>query len=260
MARRKRGSSGLVTGLAGVAIFTVVARAALHRAERSAAPPPDAVESSAPYQSEVVEAPGTAIEILVDVSGSMTQPAPGSTRSKAAVARTALEHMLAATDGFARRRPGYPIQVGIVAFNSRPHEVLPLGPYQAAAASAALAQLPPPGLGTAIGEALRAARVALYRSGAVRKYILVVTDGQNTVSTPPETVAREIWRRSQGAVAISFVAFDTDPGAFGFLRELGGEVLPAGDPPGLEQALQQIYEGKILAEAADAGETTGRNR
>jgi Mg-chelatase subunit ChlD len=201
-----------------------------------------------------VEAPGTAVEILVDVSGSMAQAAPGSTRSKAEVARAALDRVLATTEDFARRRPDYPIQVGLVSFSSTPRELLPVRRYDRAAVAAALARLPRPGSGTAIGEALRLARVALYRSGAARKYVLVLTDGENTVSTPPERVAREIWRRSRGAVAISFVAFDTDPAAFAFLKEVGGEVLPAQDPAGLEKALQQIYEGKILAEAADAGE------
>jgi Mg-chelatase subunit ChlD len=264
MAQRNTGPSGPRAGLVLVIAFVVVVHGWLRLAGRAGPETENrqapSVEATAPYQSEVVETPGTAIEILVDVSGSMAQLAPGSTRPKAEVARGALERMLAATDAFASRRPDYPIQVGIVAFNSVPREMLPLGPYQAAAASAALARLPPPGMGTAIGDALQAARVALYRSGAVRKYILVVTDGENTVSTPPERVAREIWRRSGGAVSISFVAFDTNPNAFDFLREVGGEVLPAADPSGLERALQQIYEGKILVEAADAGEATGRPR
>jgi Mg-chelatase subunit ChlD len=259
MEPRKSGWGDLVVGLVVLVSF-LVAQGALRRAgSRAGDILVTAVAPAAPYQAEVVEAPGTAVEILVDVSGSMAQPAPGSTSAKAVVARTALEQMLAATDAFARRRPDYPIKVGIIAFNSSPREVLPLGPYQVATASAALGRLPAPGLGTAIGDALLAARVALYRSGAVRKYILVVTDGENTVGTPPERVAREIWRLSGGTVAVSFVAFDTDPGAFAFLREVGGEVLPAGDSAGLQKALQQVYEGKILAEAAE-GEATERPR
>jgi Mg-chelatase subunit ChlD len=260
MARRRRRSDGLVIGVLAVGAFTVVTQLALSRAGRSADRRPVEVRSAAPYQSEVVEAPGTAVEILVDVSGSMAQPADGTGRPRAAVARAALERMLAATEGFSRRRPGYPLLVGVIAFNSTPRVMLPLGPYRADRAAAALARLPPPGLGTAIGDALQAARVALYRSGAIRKHILVVTDGRNTVSTPPERVAREIWRRSGGAVAISFVAFDTDPRAFAFIREVGGEVLAAGDPPGLDQALRHIYEGKILAEAVDDPAAPGRPR
>lgn len=57
---------------------------------------------------------------------------------------------------------------------------------------------------------------------------------------------------------IWFVAFDADPGAFALRHDVGGQRLPAGDPPGLERALQEIHEGKILAEAIDAGEATGR--
>jgi hypothetical protein len=55
-------------------------------------------------------------------------------------------------------------------------------------------------------------------------------------------------------VQFFFVAFDTDPKKFGFLGEVGGEVVRARNANELELALKDIYEGKILAEA-DYGET-----
>ncbi len=87
-----------------------------------------------------------------------------------------------------------------------------------------------------------------------RKYLLVVTDGENTNGPSPDSVARTIFRKSEGAVQIYFVAFDTSPQKFAFLKQVGGDVIAAGSGPELDTALNGIYQGKILAEAIDAGE------
>jgi len=92
------------------------------------------------------------------------------------------------------------------------------------------------------------------RSGVYRKHLIVVTDGQNTSGADPGKVARDIHARSEGSVRFHFVAFDTNPERFGFLREVGGEVVAAGNGQELAAALKDIYEGRILAEA-DYGET-----
>jgi hypothetical protein len=101
---------------------------------------------------------------------------------------------------------------------------------------------------------MREARPGLYRAGVFRKYILVVTDGQNTTGRSPDEVAREIWRKSEGAVQVYFIAFDTSPEEFGFLKEAGGDVIGAGTGDELRRALDGIYQGKVLAEAPAAGE------
>ena len=98
------------------------------------------------------------------------------------------------------------------------------------------------------------ARPELYRGGTYRKYLIVVTDGENTTGRDPARVARRIYRKSEGAVQIYFVAFDTDPASFSFLKEVGGDVLAAGNGAELRSALDEIYQGKILAEEIDAGE------
>ena len=53
---------------------------------------------------------------------------------------------------------------------------------------------------------------------------------------------------------IYFVAFDTSPEKFAFLKEVGGDVIGAGTGAELQTALDGIYQGKILAEAVGAGE------
>ena len=183
------------------------------------------VEPAAPYQAEVEEGLGAAVAILVDTSGSMRDEAPGDSRPKYLVARDALEAVLEGTDAFVARRPDFPIKIGIYTFSSTVANVLPIERYNREAIRAALDRLPRPGGGTAIGEAMRQARPDLYRAGVFRKYLLVVTDGENTNGRPPDVVARDIFRKSEGSVQIYFVAFDTSPEKFGFLKEVGGDVL-----------------------------------
>ena len=208
----------------------------------------------APYEAAVEESLGAAVAIIVDTSGSMKDPAPGDARPKFDIARDAIEQMLDATDAFIARRPDFPIKIGLYSFSSHTRELRAIAPYDRGALRTALAAMPAPGGGTAIGDAMREARPALYRAGVFRKYLLVVTDGENTRGRDPETVARDIFSRSDGAVQIYFVAFDTSAEKFGFLKEVGGDVVGAGTGADLRTALDGIYQGKILAEAVDAGE------
>jgi Mg-chelatase subunit ChlD len=211
-------------------------------------------EPSSPYQAEVEEGIGAAVAILIDTSGSMKEDAPGDSVPKHAVARAAIEAMLDATDAFIARRPDFPVKIGVYSFSSGVRTLRPIQPYDRAAVKAALANLPAPGGGTAIGEALREARPDLYRAGVFRKYLVVVTDGENTSGRSPERVAREIWSKSQGGVQVYFVAFDTAPEKFGFLKEVGGDVIGANTGAELKSALDGIYQGKILAEAVSGAE------
>jgi Mg-chelatase subunit ChlD len=209
-------------------------------------------ESSAPYQAAVEEGLGAAVAILVDTSGSMKDRAPGDSRPKSVVARESLEAMLDATDAFVARRPDFPIKIGLYSFSSSVRTLRPIQPYDRNAIRAALANLPDPGGGTAIGDAMREARPDLYRAGVFRKYLLVVTDGENTRGRSPDAVAHDIWDKSEHAVQVYFVAFDTSPEKFAFLKEVGGDVIGAGTGPELRTALDGIYQGKILAEATGA--------
>jgi Mg-chelatase subunit ChlD len=244
-------------GRFGALLVPVIATAAV--AVGCAGPPRSdaggsASVADAPYQAEVEEGLGAAIAILIDTSGSMKDEAPGDGRPKYQVARQALEQMLDATDAFIAKRPDFPIKIGLYSFASDVRELRPILPYDRAELRRTLALVPAPGGGTAIGDAMREARPALYRAGVFRKYLLVVTDGENTRGRDPERVARDIFSRSDGAVQIYFVAFDTSAAKFGFLKEVGGDVVGAGTGSELRAALDGIYQGRILAEAVDAGE------
>ncbi|HEU0051987.1 MAG TPA: vWA domain-containing protein [Longimicrobium sp.] len=207
-----------------------------------------------PYVADVEEGLGVAVAILLDNSGSMADRAEGDVRPKYVVARRAVEEVLRQTAEHMRARPDQPVSVGIWSFSGRADEVLPMEPYDSARVAAALARLPAPAGGTAIGDAMDQARAALYRSGRIRKHLLVVTDGENNEGAPPDRVAREIRARSQGAVQMYFVAFDIDPEKFRFATDYGATLASAGDGAQLRSTLEGIYAGKILAEAADTGE------
>jgi Mg-chelatase subunit ChlD len=215
-------------------------------------------EADAPYQAEVEEGLGAAVAILIDTSGSMRERVGGDSRRKSEIAHDALEAMLDATDAFIARRPDFPIKIGIYSFSSSVRRLRPILPYDRAAIRSVLASLPGPGGGTAIGDAMREARPDLYRAGVFRKYLLVVTDGENTKGRSPEDVAREIWGKSQGSVQTYFVAFDTSPEKFAFLKQAGGDVIGAGTGAELRTALDGIYQGKILAEAGGGEKEPGK--
>jgi Mg-chelatase subunit ChlD len=233
-------------GLTAAALLLAAGCRSTHRDSGRAA---DDSANEAPYQAEVDEGLGAAVAIVVDTSGSMKEQAPGDSRPKYIVAQEALAAMLDATDAFVARRPDFPIKIGVYTFSSSVHMQRPILPYDRAALRQTMANLPRPGGGTAIGDAMREARPDLYRAGVFRKYLLVVTDGDNTNGRDPSDVARDIYRKSEGAVQIFFVAFDTNPDKFRFLKDVGGDVIGAGSGTELRAALDGIYQGKILAEA-----------
>lgn len=207
------------------------------------------------YKPTVQEGLGASVAILLDQSGSMKDPPRrGGGGPKFAVAREALERVLAQTDSFVATQSGFPVNVGLYAFSGSVRRVLPIKPYDRDALRQALSELPRPTGSTAIGDAMLAATSDLYSAGTIRKYLLVVTDGENTDGRDPADAAREIQQRSEGAVRLYLVAFDVDAEKFGFVNDVHGTVLEARDAVALRASLDTLYRGRILAEAVDAGE------
>ncbi len=213
------------------------------------------------YVPSVDEGLGASIAILIDNSGSMKKAAEGdSRRSTSSRARRSKQCWRRPTRSW-REQPDFPINVGLYRFSS---------PRDGDGADQALrprprlksrrsTSMPEPDGGTAIGRAMDVARDDLYRAGTFRKYILVVTDGENTDGVSPRRIAQEINRRSEGAVRMYFVAFDVDAERFALRARRarrGGR-----RPQRLTRSAHDsttIYRGKILSEAVDAGETSAR--
>ena len=200
-----------------------------------------------------------AVAIVIDNSGSMEDAAENDTVPKFRVARNAVDEMLTATDAFVASRPDLPVKVAIFQFARSAIRVMPIQDYDRRRVREALAQIPYPEGGTAIGDAMSDAQQELYRSGVFRKYLVVVTDGENTHGRSPRRQALEIHGRSEGAVRMYFVAFDTDPAKFGFLDEVEGQVLSARNADALRDGLNDLYQRRILAESMDDVEPVPRD-
>ena len=114
---------------------------------------------------------------------------------------------------------------------------------------AAVGNVPPPNGGTAIGRAMAEGFRALYSTGCVRKYLVCVTDGENTSGPDPRRIAAELFERTGGEVEIHFVAFDISSARFRFLDSVNGYVAEAADGVQLSEKLTEIYQKRILAEA-----------
>jgi Ca-activated chloride channel family protein len=138
-----------------------------------------------------------AIVLCIDTSGSMASTDVLPTRSEAS--RTAaLDFINAVPDG---------TRIGLVAFSAA---ALPLGPLtdDRDAARDALARLPAPNGGTAIGDALLAAAQLLPKTG--RRAIVLVTDGVNNAGSDPLQDAEQL-----GAAGITLftIGIGTNSGA-----------------------------------------------
>jgi hypothetical protein len=203
---------------------------------------------------QVEQRAGTAIVILVDTSGSMAQSVPdadGKLRPKSEIAAKALHKIVDYTSQWKKEHAGAHLQLGIYNFSSRVSEVLPMGEFDGKTAEAAVGRIPPANGGTAIGLAIEDGYRALYRSGCARKFIVCVTDGENTVGINPSVAARQLHLQTSGAVKLNFVAFNTNASYFNFVGAVGGHVVEAADGGKLQAELTTIYEKRILAEAPD---------
>jgi Mg-chelatase subunit ChlD len=198
--------------------------------------------------------PGTAVVILVDTSGSMEQPvrtAEGKNQPKYQIAHQALDRIIEQTSDWKKKHADQNLQLGIYHFASSVSQVLAMGDFDAEKAQKAVARIPRPHGGTAIGKALQEGFRALDKSGCTRMFVVCITDGENTVNPPPDKVARKLYAQTGGKVELHFVAFDTSATQFRFLQDVNGHVVEARDGGQLQQELQKIYEKRILAEALE---------
>jgi hypothetical protein len=198
--------------------------------------------------------PGTAVVVLIDTSGSMALSVPdhdGKQRPKYQIAADALGRIIDQTAQWKQAHADSNLQLGIFNFSSAVATVLPVGPFDADKAKAALGRIPPPNGGTAIGLALAEGTRALYQSGCARKCVLCVTDGDNTSGPDPAWVARQLQAQTGNGVNLNFVAFDTRASQFDFVKTVHGHVVEAGDAKQLQTQLSTILEKRILAEAPE---------
>lgn len=255
LARRPRVGALMIAGLGALILSAGCEQSPPPRAPSAAG----GAVAGAPRGARTIDLPQvdqrlcTAVVLLIDTSGSMSQNVPdsgGTQRPKHVIARRALEGIVDYTADWQQAHTDRVLQLSICHFSSAVHKLLPMGVFQAEQARSAVRKLPGPGGGTAIGQALEAGFKALYASGCVRKYVVCITDGENTVGLPPDRIARQLFAQTGGEVEIHFVAFDTSAAQFAFLKSANGAVVEAADGAQLQARLAEIYEKRILAEAA----------
>ena len=205
--------------------------------------------------SEATQRLGTAIMILIDTSRSMEWTVAdhaGEAHPKSQIAGDVLRKIIQVTEDWQKKHTDSPLFLGINSFSSTTAEVLKIGPFDAASASESISRIPSPAGFTAIGDALEEGFRTLYSTGCVRKHLVCITDGGNTVGTSPDLIARQLYLKTDGDVRMHFVAFNTSAEHFDFLKETGGSVVEATDGPQLQSRLIEIYEKQIFAEAMPA--------
>jgi Ca-activated chloride channel family protein len=158
-----------------------------------------------------------AVVLCVDTSGSMRSTDVSPTRSAAAAA--AVRAFIDAVPSGTR--------IGIVAFSSGAGVVAPLNEDKDTV-RAAIAQIPPPNGGTAIGDALAAAARTLPPKG--RRAIVLITDGVNNLGADPVSVAQQA---GAAGIEINTVGIGTND---------SGQLVPGTIEPASidEQALRSI--------------------
>ncbi len=217
--------------------------------------------------SEMLRAPtlvprqdGTAAAILMDTSGSMKETVPdadGKPKPKIEIARHATSNLLRRFSDYAQKNPGRPLLVGIYEFSSRDNQpscrtVAKLGLPGIVEGEANLDKLQPLG-GTPIGDAMIAAKRDLDMTGMTRRHILVVTDGENNRGYSADAVSAFLATQPEDdRPSLYFVAFDVDAAKFNGVKESGGLVMAAANERDLNQTLDFILTGKILAEQPSA--------
>jgi Ca-activated chloride channel family protein len=190
-----------------------------------------------PRFTALVPVRGGAVVLCVDTSGSMRATDVQPTRADAAAA---------AVRAFVDNVPDG-TRLGIVAFAAGAGVVVPLTDDKDAVRDA-IARIPPPNGGTAIGDALAAAARELPKSG--RRAIVLITDGVNNLGVDPLATAQQL---GANGIEIDTVGIGTND---------SGQLVPGTDQAATidEDALRQIASSArgAYARANDAGTLRAR--
>jgi hypothetical protein len=196
---------------------------------------------------------GLAAAVVIDVSGSMRETAPGSRERKLDVAKRAALDLVHQFVRYAADHKDLPVALGVFEFSTERRggdvrEVLRMGPPDRELAAKAIEAMRADG-GTPIGDAMVYAKRALDASGLTRRHLLLVTDGENTDGFDPGAVALAISRRPvDERPNIYFVAFDIDARQFTGVRDAGGMLLEASSGKALGETIDSLLRGNILIE------------
>lgn len=157
------------------------------------------VEPILPVELDIPEkliVPEAAIVFVLDNSGSMRRTVLGSARSQQEIANESAARAIATLDPRDL--------VGVIAFNSSPSVIEPLGPNNNPDRTASRVRAIPSGGGTSIGPALRIARDQLREADAKLKHVIVLTDGMSSDAESLPQLAEAM--RNEDGIFITTIA------------------------------------------------------
>lgn len=196
----------------------------------------------------VTKRPGTGIIIVVDTSGSMAEKI--NSERKSDIARKSIEQITTFTNAWKTKHTDKILEVGLVAFDNSVNTVLDIQPFDQTTFQNAISNIPGNGGGTAIGNALDYSINRLHQTGLEDKYIVCITDGENTGGLNPEKIAQK-YHQEIPELKLCFIAFDTDAKHFNFVKQVDGILTQASNHEELDKKLNEIYKEYILLEKED---------
>ena len=189
---------------------------------------------------------GTAIMLVIDTSGSMSDTPREGGSTKIVTARQAAKDVITKIQNFAAAHPEHQVVVGVMKFSTGTQVVVPIGSPSLQNSTAAIDSLKPES-GTAIGDAMFDAKKALDETGFGDKHIIVVTDGDNNTGRSPDSVAKTIFDLGADGAKMYVIGFDVDAMIYNPMKAYAN-IYSAKDSTQLDSALQFIVGKKILAE------------
>jgi tight adherence protein B len=183
------------------------------------------------------------VVLVIDTSGSMA----GAPIDQAKVAAQAFVERLPADS-----------EVALIGFGNEPVVLTEFTTDQGAVLAAVAAIEIDPTAETSLYDATRLAVQQFSPTTTGPRYVIVVTDGKDTISEASLGTAQSAVQAADVPVfAISLVTFESDPVALAALTaETGGGVVEADDPTGLAELTEQVaaaitaqYEARYVSEA-----------
>jgi uncharacterized protein YegL len=208
-------------------------------------------QSPAPSAATGGAPPALALVILYDGSGSMADKVPnlgGEPTPKFQLANNAVRTIAQKMENYCTNR-NVTIDAGLIYFTQAKVKVgIPFQPFQAGSFESWANKFKSPNGGTPLGEGIKEANKMLATSHALKKHILIVTDGESNQGEAPQTVLAKM--KSKGdSTSVYFVAFDVSAKVFDPVKKLGATVVSAANELELKTQIDGLLGKKILLEA-----------
>jgi len=206
-------------------------------------PAPSAAAGGAP--------PALALVILYDGSGSMGDKVPnlnGVPTPKYQLANNAVATIAQKIENYCTNK-NVTIDAGLLYFTQATVKVgIPFHAFQAKSFEDWARNFKSPVGNTPLGEGIKEANKMLATSKAVKKHILIVTDGESNQGETPQAVLARM-KAQQDFTSVYFVAFDVSARVFAPVKALGATVVSASNELELKTQIDSLLGKKILLEA-----------